>query len=132
MMYANNYFSPNYGQGVITDMLNGYKQPYQNQMPVQMGRPTGDMIWVQGEAGAKGYPVAPNCTVVLWDSESSTIYVKTADGTGIPTMRTLDFVERTGAKEHKCNCGENFVSKAQFEELTAKVNALTEKIESEE
>lgn len=127
MMYN---YGPYYQGGAVPDMLNGYKQPY--QMPMQPAPKQNDMIWVQGLEGAKGFPIAPNSTVVLWDSESPTIYVKTSDGTGIPTMRTLDFVERTGNKEHKCNCGDNFVSKSQFEELTAKVNALAEKIESEE
>jgi hypothetical protein len=28
-------------------------------------------IWVQGEAGAKSYLVAPNKTVTLWDSETN-------------------------------------------------------------
>ena len=46
-------------------------------------QPTG-IIWVSGEAGAKAYLVAPNNTVQLWDSESQTIYLKSADACGMP------------------------------------------------
>ena len=53
------------------------------------------MIWIQGEAAAKSYLVAPNSTVTLWDSESPTIYVKSTDSAGIPSMRIFDYKERT-------------------------------------
>lgn len=128
-MYNNYYPNQFYNQGAMPDMLNGYKQQY--QMPVQTApKPTNDMIWVQGEAGAKGYPVAPNSTVVLWDSENPTIYVKSADSTGIPTMRVLDFVERGGAA--KTADTSNYVTSEQFNELKGKVDELAKRYESEE
>lgn len=52
------------------------------------------IIWVSGEAGAKAYLVAPNTTVQLWDSEAQTIYLKSADTSGMPTMKILDYVIR--------------------------------------
>ena len=65
----------------------------QNVAPVQNG-----IIWVQGEAGAKSYLIAPNTTVQLWDSESQTIYLKSADASGMPTMKVLDYTIRDQAK----------------------------------
>lgn len=56
------------------------------------------IIWVSGEAGAKAYLVAPNNTVQLWDSESQTIYLKSADASGMPTMRVLDYTFRESQK----------------------------------
>lgn len=56
------------------------------------------IIWVSGEAGAKAYLVAPNNTVQLWDSESQTIYLKSADASGMPTMRVLDYTFREAQK----------------------------------
>ena len=53
------------------------------------------IIWVQGEAGAKSYLVAPNNTVQLWDSESQTIYLKSADASGMPSMKILDYKFRS-------------------------------------
>jgi 2-phosphoglycerate kinase len=52
------------------------------------------IIWVQGEAGAKSYLVAPNTTVSLWDSETQTIYMKSADMSGMPSMKILDYTIR--------------------------------------
>ena len=148
-MYAQNYY-PIYGQPV-PDMLSTYKQPYQQitpiqQMaqipqtqqaqPIQATNSSSDIIWVQGEAGAKGYLVAPNATVVLWDTESPTIYIKSADQSGIPSMRVLDFTERTspqaapkGAESHVCTCGNDFATKEQINDLKAKLDDLTAKYE---
>lgn len=62
---------------------------------------SGGIIWVQGEAGAKAYLVAPGNTVQLWDSESQTIYLKSADMSGMPSMRILDYTERNTAQPPK-------------------------------
>lgn len=51
-------------------------------------------IWVQGEAGAKSYLVAPNSSVDLWDSEKNTIYIKSADATGLPAIKIIDYTVR--------------------------------------
>ena len=51
--------------------------------------------WVQGEAGAKAYPVAAGNSVLLMDSESATIYWKSTDQNGRPLpLKTYDLVER--------------------------------------
>ena len=57
---------------------------YPQQMPTfqNIAQPQNDFKWVQGIEGAKAYPVAPNAVVELWDSESQTIYIKSADRTG--------------------------------------------------
>ena len=64
--------------------FSGYQNPYQNVQPMPQPMPqnvpqntpqaqsNGNAImWVQGEAGAKAYPVAPNTSVLLMDSEES-------------------------------------------------------------
>lgn len=66
--------------------------PYQQQMSVApQSQQTSGIIWVQGEAGAKSYLVAPNTTVQLWDSENQVIYLKSADASGMPSMKILDY-----------------------------------------
>ena len=91
----------------MADNQNQFAQPYQPPMqqptqpitppttPTQTPQMSNDMIWVQGLAGAKAYLVAPNTTVTLWDSESETIYLKSCDSNGMPSMRILDIKERT-------------------------------------
>ena len=140
----NGYYQPAFQQGYynptngMPDMLNGYKQQYQQQgqqiQPQIQPKPiASDMIWVQGEAGAKAYLVAPNNTVTLWDTESDTIYIKSADGSGVPSMKILDFRQRDAQpsnslknepNSHKCTCGNKFATKEQFNELSMKLDEL--------
>ena len=63
-----------------------YQPQQQTPQPVNNG-----IIWVQGEAGAKSYMVAPNTTVQLWDSENQVIYLKSADASGMPSIKTLEY-----------------------------------------
>lgn len=75
---------------------NPYQQSYQPYQTLQQPQrqEQGNLIWIQGESAAKSYLVAPNSTVVLFDSESQTIYLKSADATGLPSMRVLDYTIR--------------------------------------
>lgn len=62
-----------------------YGQNYNNNNYVQNYQPTQDeRIWVQGEASAEAYLVAPNSFVRLWDSCKPVFYEKRADATGRP------------------------------------------------
>lgn len=75
---------------------------YPSQMsgtPQGQGQSQSGIIWVQGEAGAKSYLVAPNTTVQLWDSESQTIYLKSADASGMPSMKVLDYTIRSNGSQ---------------------------------
>ena len=79
MIYMFNYY-PQYN-GAMPDMLGQLR--YQPQQQFQHQGNNG-IVWVQGEAAAKSYPVAPNTTVMLLDSENSTFYLKTSDASGMP------------------------------------------------
>lgn len=129
--YAGGYQQPIYTPQPEMMMRQQY-QPMQAQPQYQPQRPpqTG-MVWVQGEAGAKSYLIAAGNTVPLWDSENQTIYVKTVDASGVPSMRILDYKERAqaasaGAQAFK-NPGDEYVTRKEFEELAAKITALTVK-----
>ena len=69
-------------QAITGDYGQALTNTHTNQMTPQNG-----IIWVQGESGAKAYPVAPNQTVQLWDSEGQVVYLKSADGSGMPSMK---------------------------------------------
>lgn len=56
------------------------------------------LIWVSGETGAKAYLVAPNTTLPLWDSERQTIYLKSADASGMPSMKIIDYTIRDNSQ----------------------------------
>ena len=82
------YYGNMYGQSYTLN------SPLSNQQSVQtqnVPQNNGGIIWVQGEAGAKSYLVAPNTTVQLWDSESQRIYLKSTDASGLPSMKILEY-----------------------------------------
>ena len=69
----------------------------QMQQPQQTNQPAGNQgfVWVQGEAGAKAYPVAAGNSVLLMDSESPVLYMKSTDISGRPLpIETYDLVKR--------------------------------------
>lgn len=134
--YMNMYQQPMYGQPMQDQLmqLRQQCQPTQGQQfqPPQMQRqPQNSMVWVQGEAGAKSYLIAAGNTVPLWDSENQTIYIKTVDASGVPSMRIFDYTERTqtatAPAQTMKNPNEEFVTRKEFEELAAKLAALTVK-----
>lgn len=143
MAYTYPYYQPYYPapNGAVPDALSQFKAPYQQMQqqmqhvpmsPTQMSG-TNDITWVQGLAGAKAFLVAPNNTVTLWDSESPTIYVKSADMNGVPSMRVLDFTERAQnapktPTEHVCACGKEFARLEDFNALRKTVDGLVAKI----
>ena len=115
------------------------QQPIQ-QVPMQtptqfmQSQPTNDMLFVLNENEASAYPVAPNNSVVLWDKNNKTFYIKTANAQGIPSMQIYDFTERPQntpqtPTEHACKCGDNFVTKEEFKALQGKYDDLTAKYE---
>lgn len=82
-------------------MMQPQSQPQiqQSQMvQPQVSQNSSPMIWVQGETGAKSYLLAPNTTLPLWDSENQTIYLKSADASGMPSMKILDYTIRDNSQ----------------------------------
>lgn len=149
MDYNNGYYNggcsqPYYGNtGAVPDRLGQYRTPYQQQtQPAQMPMPTysnmplnapqNNPIWVQGEEGAKGYMVARNSSVVLWDSENPVIYLKSADENGVPSMRIFDLKERMSfPKELPAGAPPvpniEYITRGEFDALRDKLNELLER-----
>lgn len=74
-----------------------YPQTYPQSYP-QYQQQNNPFIWIQGGvAGAQSYQVAPNNTVILWDSDEQSIYIKSADMQGKPSIRILDYTIRSEA-----------------------------------
>lgn len=106
----------------------GYQpmQMYQQQQQQQ----SNGRIYVQGEDSAKSFLVAPNQTVELWDTESQTIYLKSADATGIPSMRILDYTYRDSAPKSKETLGvRDFATKEDVDYLKGEIASLRANIE---
>ena len=116
---AYNYFPTTYQTPVY------YPQQAQPQPPQQTTQQS--LIWVQGEAGAKSYLVAPNSTVTLWDSEQSVIYIKSADAAGMPSIRTLDYTIR--GNEEKAAV--NYVTKDDFDRIEKEIDDIKKSLGKE-
>lgn len=114
-----------------------YPQQFQPQMPQQPAQQNSSIIWVQGEAGAKSYLVAPNTTVQLWDSESQCIYLKSADASGMPSMKILDYTIRNqtpvnapvGASPAPTINTQDFALRTDLDALAGQINALRAEID---
>ena len=120
---AYNYFPATYQTPVYYPAQAQPQPPQQTQTQTQ----TQSLIWVQGEAGAKSYLVAPNSTVTLWDSESHTIYIKSADATGMPSIRTLDYTIR-GNEE---TATVNYATKDDFDRIEKEIDAIKKSLGKE-
>ena len=127
MAYYNNVFPATYQQY--------YPQTYQtapmvNQQNSQQ-QANGGIIWVQGEAGAKSYLVAPNTTVQLWDSENQVIYLKSADASGMPNIKVLDYTVRSAQDDSKpLNLESNkYISKNELNGLKDELESLKHDVE---
>ncbi len=142
--YYNPYMQPMYGQnGAMPDAFAQMKAPYQQpQMQTQqmvgtnlpLPTPTNEFLWVLSINEAESYPVAPNCSVTLWDKNSPVLYIKSANAQGVPSMKILDYTERTAEapkmpSEHVCQCSGKYVPKEQFELLQSNFTALSDKFE---
>ena len=127
-MAYNNFYPAGYQPYQYPTQPNAYP----TQMSVGQNQPTQNngIIWVQGEAGAKSYLVAPNQSVVLWDTEAQTIYVKSADASGMPSIKTLDYTMRESAPNSKPIPSETaFASKDDVDYLKKEIEALKSKFE---
>lgn len=83
---ANSYFPGAYSQ---------YQYP--QYIPAQQTQTSSQstLTWIQGEAAAKSYPVAPGGSALLLDSEAPVFYIKTVDASGMPLpLRVFDYTER--------------------------------------
>lgn len=119
--YYNNMNYPQYPQ-----MQGVQNVPLQNQMQQNNG-----IIWVQGEGAAKSYLVAPGCTVALFDNESQTIYIKSADASGMPTMKVLDYTMRESQARPIISDSANFATKDDISSIREEINAIKAKFADE-
>ena len=136
--YYNGGYFPQYQNGAVPDMLGQYKGQYQ-QMPMQpVQQPiqsNGGLIWVDNEEQAKNYLVAPNNVIPMFDKSSSAMYIKSADGAGMPTFKKYKLVDvdeetpKNAPKTHECTCGDKYATKEQINALEGKIDDLTAKYE---
>lgn len=85
----------NYNAGYNPYPHSQFNNGFIQQIPQTSPMPSSSFVWVQGEAGAKSYPVAPGNRIALFDSENPVVYIKSVDLSGKPDdMEIYDLVKR--------------------------------------
>jgi hypothetical protein len=97
-------------------MINHYQQPSASNFI----KPATNITYVQGESGAKGYPVTSGYMMLLMDSEAQKFYIKQTDAVGIPTMKKYKFEEIVDPEPEKIE----YVTKTDFEDFENRIISL--------
>lgn len=119
-MYQNPY--PNTVVGSYQTMPQPQPQPQPQAQPASQNAPMSGIQWVQGEAAARAFHVDPGQSVLLMDSDSPVLYLKTCDISGRPSpMKTYDLVERTTMTNPEDKAApvdlSEYVKRSEIEEL---------------
>lgn len=129
--YQNTYAQPY--QDRLAQLQNQYQQVIP-QMPAQVPQQASQgLLWVQGEAGAKSYLVAPNTTVLLMDADAQRFYLKSTDPSGIPSLRTFEFTEvlpthLQTVQQASESLDDKYVTRKEFEGVQAQYEEILDKI----
>ena len=120
-------YTPNWqGQlGASQYQINPYlsQNPYQPVMPSQTMQSVNGITKVNGRDSAMQYQLPPNSTSpALFDNNGKVFYVVSTDGTGMKTVEAFDFCPHVDEQPVQID-GAQFVSRQEFEQFTAKVNA---------
>ena len=117
-------------------MFNQQFQPYSPVFPqnIQSNLPANPnimnnstdtgIIWVQGESGAKAFPVAPGKSAVLFDSESEHFFIKSVDISGMPQpLRVFTFSEATETDLRRPEIDTSvFITREEFQHAIDQIN----------
>lgn len=118
------YQAPQYQPQVMQTPQPQYQAPQQAQQPAGGV----SIVQIQGEAAAKSYLVAPNSTVQLWDMDAGVIYIKSADASGMPSMKILDFKVRGESVQTPAAPAVEYATKDEVNALAVKIRDLKEEL----
>ena len=83
-----------------------------------LSQPTQNIQYVNGRQSAEGYPMSPNSSVILMDSNAARFYLKQTDASGMATIKSYDFTETEEEKPAE------YVTKAEFESFKEKMKGV--------
>lgn len=125
------YQNPYYPQPMPDNLMQMRQQQMMQPAPPPVPQnpvATGGVQWVSSEQEARGYLIAPNSAVALWDSTAPTVYLKQSDASGKPTLKIYDLVERAEtASNAPQKPGVEFVTREEFDRLAALVGEIKSK-----
>lgn len=101
----------------MANFFNSFPQQQNFMQQIPQSSPTQNITvqMVQGESGARIYPVAPNVTALLFDFNAGKFWIKATGANGFPAQfSAYNFVEEKPADQTQ---GNNFVSQTEFNEV---------------
>lgn len=107
-----------------------WTNPYLPQLPTYQApqvqpyqQPVNGVVKVNGRDSAMQYQLPPNSmSPALFDNNGKVFYIVSTDGTGAKTVEAFDFLPHKDESPVQID-GAQFVSRQEFEDFTAKVNA---------
>lgn len=111
-------------------------QTMQSQGFLQSPTANSGINWVSGEVGAKSYLVAPNSTVLLMDSDATRFYLKSADNSGMPSLRIFEYKEVSNAPQNalqssntaEINLDSKYVTRDEYDGLKRQYEAIIDRL----
>lgn len=75
---------------------------------------------------AKTFPIAPNSTILLMDSEAPKFYIKTSDASGMCNLDTYTFTKMMPQQEPKTEVPDlsKFVTREEFDAALEKIGSV--------
>lgn len=112
-----------------------WNNPYMPQLPTYQApqvqpyqQPVNGVVKVNGRDSAMQYQLPPNSmSPALFDNNGQTFYIVSTDGTGMKTVEAFDFSPHVDEQPIKID-GAQFVSRTEYDQFVAKVNAALEVI----
>lgn len=122
-----NGYPLNYNQ-----LYNPFNAPVQQSMQqatpmssvpnLAQGSANGAILWVQGEAGAKAYPVAAGNSLLLMDSEKQVFYIKSTDASGMPQpLRRFVYHEDVAENATPKFDASQYITREEFEKALSEI-----------
>lgn len=126
----NNYFPQTYTNMPYT--YSGGAVPTQTMTtPSNIQGQPGAINWVQGEAGARSFPVGVGQKLLLMDSETNVFYIKSSDNSGMPLpLRKFEYKELTDASVETDTTTDSpqnkYVTHEELEQILAELKSKKE------
>lgn len=95
----------------LNPYLNMYQQ--QNQQPIQQQMSKQEVVKVNGENGARAYPLGANSSALLLDESGTMVWLAVSDGAGYRTVSAYDITPHQTAPVQDYNSLESRITRLE-------------------
>lgn len=112
-------------------LYNPTMNPYLPQAHSQLAQPRQEVVKVNGENGARAFPIGANSSALLLDESGALVWLVTTDGAGYKTVSPFDIAPHQTAQPPDFNSLEERITKLEemMQSVTARNPAATQRSE---